>query len=53
MVSHHPVNFGGHSHCGSEDMFKWFKSKIPDGPLNLPLLLMSKAHAMKAHGMSY
>ena len=31
MVSHHPVKFGGHRHCGSGDiMFLVVEGRIPD-----------------------
>ena len=29
MVSHHTAKFGGHRHCGKEDVFFLLKGKIP------------------------
>ena len=61
MVSHHPANFGNHRHCGSGDiMFLVAEEEISrcsrfNQPLlfNPPLLLISKGHGLKAHGISH
>ena len=53
MVSHYPVELGGLSHCGSGDMFLVdIFLKISPVHLNITLLFISKAHGMKAYGMS-
>ena len=48
MVSHHPATFGGHRHCGSEDMmFAVVEEQDSTCPrLDPPLLFISKAHGM-------
>ena len=48
MVSHQPVMFGGHRHCGSEDItFSLVEEQDPTCTrLNPPLLSTSTAHDM-------
>ena len=55
MVSYHPVKFGDHRHCGSEDMmFLVVEGQDSICPhFNSPLLFISKEHGLKAHGTSY
>ena len=55
MVSHHPVKFGGHGHCGSGDMmFLVDEGQDSTCPrFNLLLLFISKGHGLKAHNISY
>ena len=45
MVSHHPAKFGGHRHCGSEDIFLVIEGQDSRRScLNPPLLFISKRH---------
>ena len=46
MVSHHPTTFGGHRHCGSEDVILIGGNEEDStcSGLTLPLLFLSKAH---------
>ena len=53
MVSHHPSKFRGHRHCGSGDMLLVAEEENSRcSRFNSPLLLISKAHELKAHGIS-
>ena len=55
MVSHHPVKFGGHGHCGSGDVM-FLEVKEQDSiclPFHLLLLFISRGHGLKAQGISY
>ena len=52
MVSHHPVEFGGHRHFGNGDMFLVRKEENSRySRFNPPLLFISKAHGLKEHGL--
>ena len=55
MVSYHPAKFGGHSHCGSGDMFSVAEEENSRCPprFNPPLLFISKGNGLKAHSISY
>ena len=53
MISHHTVNFGGHSHCGSGDMFLVAEEEDSRCSCFNPPLLISKGHGLKAYGISY
>ena len=54
MVSHHSAKFGNHEHCGSGDIFLVAEEENSRcSHFNLPLLLISKGHELKAHGISY
>ena len=54
MVSHHPVEFGGHRHFGNGDMFLIGKEENSRySRFNPPLLFISKAHGLKGHGLYY
>ena len=48
MVSHQPVKFGYHRHCGSGDMFLVVEEgeDFTSPHLNLPLLVVSKVYGM-------
>ena len=47
MLSHHPAKFGGHGQNGSGDMsFVAEEQNSKCSLLNLPLLLISKAHGI-------
>ena len=47
MKSHHPANFGGRRHCGSEVMSLVVAGQDSTCPrLNPELLFISKAHGM-------
>ena len=50
MVGHHPAKFGGPKHCSIGHMFLLVDST--SSRINPPLLLTSKAHGLKAHGIS-
>ena len=53
MASHLPSKFGGHRHCGVEDIFLVVEE--PDctcSRLNPLLMFISKAPGLKAHGIS-
>ena len=52
MESRNSAKFSSDRHYGSEDKFKWLKSKISHTHLNLPLLFISKARGMKTQGIS-
>ena len=54
-VSHHSTKFGGHRHCGSEDIMRLVAEEKDSrcSPLNPPLQFISKRHALKAEGISY
>ena len=52
MVSHYPVEFGGHRHFGNGDMFLVGKEENSRySRFNPPLLFISKAHGLKEHGL--
>ena len=55
VVSYHPVNFGGHKHCGSVDLIflvvEWQNSTYPH--FHPQLLHIPKGHVLKAHGILY
>ena len=54
MVSHHPVEFGGHRHFGNGDMFLVRKEENSRySRFNPPLLFISKAHGLKEHSLYY
>ena len=55
MVSHHPVKFGDHRHCGSGDIMFLVAEEENSrcSRFNPPLLFISKGHGLKAHGISY
>ena len=54
MLSDQPPRFAGHWRCGGRDMFLVVEGQDSRcSCLNPPLLCISKAHGMKAHGMSY
>ena len=48
MVSHHPAKFGGHRHCGSEDMmFVVVEEQDSTCPrLDPSLMFISKEHGI-------
>ena len=60
MKSHHSAKFGGHRHCGSEDMmFLEVEGQDYICPrFSLPLLFIKeiyiyKGNGLKVHGISY
>ena len=48
MVSHHSAKYGGERHCGSGDIILSVAERKDStgSKLNIPLLLISKAHGM-------
>ena len=55
MKSHHSAKFGGHRHCGSEDMmFLVVEGQDYTCPrFSLPLLFIYKVNGLKVHEISY
>ena len=52
-VSYHPAKFGGHRHCDKGDITLVVEEKNSTCcGLNLPLMCITKAHELKAHGIS-
>ena len=50
MVNHHPTKFGGHSYCGSGDMFLVVEEiDSRSSCFHSSLLFISKGHYLKAY----
>ena len=55
MISHHPVKFGGHRHCGGGDIVFSVAEEEDSrcSRLKTPSLFISKGHGLKAHAILY
>ena len=55
IVGHHPEKFGNHRHFGNGDVMFLVAEEVNSSRsrFNLPLLFVSKGHALKVHDISY